>query len=59
VFVHVVPIDPVLSVVVGAVESFVKVSVVAVFVFPAASAAVTPSVGALIVPAVQLNVFET
>ena len=59
VFVHVLPMDAVLSVVVGAVESLVKVSVDDVVVFPAESAPVTASVGALLAPAVQLNVFET
>ena len=48
-----------LSVVAGAVESFVKVSDGAVVVFPAASAPVTASVGEGFVPALQLKRFET
>ncbi len=59
VFLQVLPIDAVLSVVAGAVESLVKVSVGAVAVLPAASAPVTASVGEVVVPAVQLKRFET
>jgi hypothetical protein len=38
--------------------SFLKLSVVAVLVLPAASAPVTSSVGALVVPVVQLSGFD-
>ena len=44
---------------VGAVESSVYVSVADGVVFPAWSAAVTTSVGGLVVPAFQLKVFES
>jgi hypothetical protein len=43
----------------GAVESLVNVSVEAAVVLPAASAAVTTSVGELLVEAFQLKVFES
>jgi hypothetical protein len=56
---HVLPIEAVLSVVDGAVASFVSVRVGAAALFPAASAPVTTSVGELAVPALQLNRFET
>src|SRR5919199_6511049 len=44
---------------VGAVESFVNVSVAAAVVFPAASAPVTTSVGELVVPCAHVKVFES
>jgi hypothetical protein len=44
---------------VGAVESLVNVSVAAAVVPPAASAAVTTSVGELVVPCDQLNAFDS
>jgi hypothetical protein len=43
----------------GAVESFARVKVDEAVVLPALSAPVTTSVGELLVPAVQLKVFES
>src|SRR5512133_1347703 len=56
---HVAPLLTVSAPPVGAFESFVNVSVEAAAVLPAPSAAVTTSVGELLVPAFQLKVFES
>src|SRR6185312_16754478 len=56
---HVAPPLAVSAPPVGAFESFVKVSVDAAVVLPAASAAVTTSVGELVVPCVQPKLLES